>query len=213
MTPGDRLEPWQLLVLAYVDGELDPASRLEVEAWIDTRPEVAELFRELSETGWENKTFRTDADLPDPKPVDLRRSGEIILARLRPAMARRKWAWLRPAILSGVAASMAGMLFLACPNDRLCDNVVQSTPSKPAAAPGDPLAGFDDLPIADSSEARVSAVRGDVSPLFVSCDDLLPVVLDLATVDEMQIARQGRNAFSVPQPGDAPMIYQTRAAK
>lgn len=205
MIPGDRLEPWQLLVLAYVDGELDPASRFEVEAWIDARPEVAELFRELSETGRGNTASSA------PEPVDLRRSGELILARLRPAILRRKWAWLRPAILSGVAASMAGMLFFACPNDRLGENVVQSTPSK--LAPDDPLAEFDDLPIAHSGEARVSAVRGDVSPLFVSCDELLPDVLDLATVDEMQIARQGRNAFSVPQPGDAPMIYQTRAAK
>ncbi len=207
MTPGDRLEPWQLLVLAYVDGELDPASRHEVEGWIDARPEVAELFRELTETSRENTGFA------DPTPVDLRRSGEMILARLRPAITRRKWAWLRPAIWSGVAASMAGILFLACPHDRLCESVTQSTPSAPAPAPDDPLAGFDDLPIAQSGEARVSAVRGDVSPLFVSCDDLLPDVLDLATVDEMQIARQGRNAFSVPQPGDAPMIYQTRAAK
>ncbi len=205
MTPGDRLEPWQLLVLAYVDGELDPASRFEVEARIDARLEVAELFRELSETD------RGNTASPAPDPVDLRRSGEMILARLRPAMARRKLARLRPAILSGVAASMAGILFLACPNDRPCENLVQLAPSK--SIPDDPLAGFDDLPIADSSEARVSAVRGDVSPLFVSCDDLLPDVLDLATVDEMQIARQGRNAFSVPQAGDAPMIYQTRAAK
>ena len=207
MTPGDRLEPWQLLVLAYVDGELDPASRLEVEGWIDSRPEVAELFRELNETG------RGNTASPALEPVDLRRSGEMILARLRPVMARRKLAWLRPAILSGVAASMAGVLFLACPHDRPCEKMVQSTPLKPAPAPDDPLAGFDDLPIAHSGEARVSAVRGDISPLFVSCDDLLPDVLDLATVDEMQIARQGRNAFSVPQPGDAPMIYQTRAAK
>ena len=205
MIPGDRLEPWQLLVLAYVDDELDPASRLEVDAWIDARPEVAELFRELSQTD------RESIASIDPEPADLRRSGEMILARLRPAIVRRKLAWLRPAILSGVAGSMAGMLFFACPNDRLCEKVVQSTPS--AAAPNDPLAEFNDLPIAHSGEARVTAVRGDVSPLFVSCDDLLPDVLDLATVDEMQIARQGRNAFSVPQPGDAPMIYQTRAAK
>ena len=35
--------------------------------------------------------------------------------------------------------------------------------------------------------------------------------LELATVDEMQVERTGRSAFTVPKPGDAPMIFQTHA--
>lgn len=205
MTPGDRPEDWQLMVLAYADGELDPVSQIEVEAWIRTRPEVAELYRELRE---ENRAFRDGTAPPDPDPLLLRRSGEVILARLRPRPYRP---WLRPAILMGAAASMAGALFFACPPDHVCQVKVFPSVAPAPVQPADPLAEFDDLPIASAADARVSAVHGDVSPVFVSCPDLLPDVLDLATVDEMQIGRTGRSAFTVPKPGDAPMIYQTRA--
>ncbi len=205
MTPGERPESWQLLVLAYVDGELDPVSRLEVEAWMRTQPEVAELVRELCETSRRNRAFRREAALPEPDPAEIRLSGEVILARLR--LPNRYRGWLRPAILSAAAASMAGMLVLACPKEHVCENAAVTPP----AAPPDPLAEYDDLPIASPGEARVSAIRGDVSPMFVACDDPLPDVLDLATVDEVRIERSGRSAFSVPAPGDAPMIFQTRA--
>ena len=205
MTPGDRPEDWQLMVLAYADGELDPVSQLEVEAWIRTRPVVAELYRELLE---ENRAFR-EADAPlGPDPLALRRSGEVILARVCPRPYRP---WLRPAILIGAVASIAGILFFACPPDHVCQVKTTPTVIPTSVGPTDPLAEFDDLPIASASEARVSAVHGNVSPVFVSCPDLLPDVLDLATVEEMQIERTGRSAFTVPKPGDAPMIYQTRA--
>lgn len=206
MTPGDRPENWQLMVQAYADGELDPVSQLEVEAWIRTRPEVAELFHDLRET---NRQFGDASAPPDPEPNELRRSGEVILARLRPRPHRP---WLRPAILLAAAASIAAVLFFACPPEHVCQ--VKAIPSTGAILPVeqvDPLAEFDDLPIASADEARVSIVRGDVSPTFVSGLDLLPDPLELATVDEMQIARTGRSAFTVPKPGDAPMIYQTRA--
>ncbi len=205
MTTGDRPEDWQLMVLAYADGELDPVSQLEVEAWIRTRPEVAELYRELRA---ENLAFRDGTAPPEPDPSAIRRSGEVILARLRPRPHRP---WLRRVVLMGVAASMAGALFLACPPDHVCHVKTIPTVAPAPVQPVDPLAEFEDLPIASAGEARVSAVHGDVSPVFVSCPDLLPDVLDLASVEEMRIEHSGRSAFTVPKPGDAPMIYQTRA--
>lgn len=207
----ERPETWQLLVLAYVDGELDPVSQLEVEAWIRTDPEVAELFRELSETGPENLA-RLAGTIP-PKPVDVSLSGEIILSRLRVRKPQRNFAWVRPAVLSGIAASMAAVLYVACPPDHVC-RVAEAPPVHAAPkAPADPLAEYGDLPIASPGEARVSAIRGDVSPTFLACEDLLPDLLDLASIEEVQIHKTGRSALSVPGPTDAPMIYQiqTRA--
>ena len=204
MTPAERPENWQLMVQAYADGELDPLSQLEVESWIRTLPEVAELFHDLRET---NRQFREDSAAPDPD--ELRRSGEVILARLRPRPHRP---WLRPAILLAAAASVAAVLFFACPPEHVCQvKAIPSINSFVPVEPVDPLAEYDDLPIASAEEARVSVVRGDVSPTFIAGVDLLPDRLELATVDEMQIERTGRSAFTVPKPGDAPMIFQTRA--
>ena len=111
---------------------------------------------------------------------------------------------------------MAAILYFACPADHVCNIAKAPTaPMAPAsiAKPVDPLAEFDDLPIASPYEARVSSVRGDVSPFFVSCDDLLPELIELATADEMLIHKTGRSLFSMPAPEDAPMIFQiqTRA--
>ena len=211
MIPGDRPETWQLLVLAYADGELDAVSQLEVEAWIATRPEVAELCRELRETSRKNRAFRSESAPTEPRPSDLSRSGEIILARLRPQKSARIQPWLRPAILVAAAASMAGVLFFACPPDHVCRVALIPAPATVPTGPVDPLADYDDLPIASPGEARVTAILGDVSPRFVACDDLLPDLLELASVDEMQVERTGRSAFTVPKPGDAPMIFQTHA--
>ena len=204
MTPAERPENWQLMVQAYADGELDPLSQLEVESWIRTLPEVAELFHDLRET---NRQFREDSAAPDPD--ELRRSGEVILARLRP---RPQRPWMRPGILLAAAASVAAVLFFACPPEHVCQvKAIPSAGSTVPVEPVDPLAEYDDLPIASAEEARVSVVRGDVSPTFIVGVDLLPDRLELATVDEMQIERTGRSAFTVPKPGDAPMIFQTRA--
>ncbi len=205
MMPADRPETWQLLVLAYVDGELDPVLQLEVEAWIRTRPEVADLFHELQELSPKNRLFRVEAELPELDPIDLRRSGEYILSRLRPQRPKRNRAWLRPVVLSALAASMAGLLLTTCPQEQPCEKWTL------AVAPEDPLAEFDDLPIASFGEARVNAIQGDRSPKFVVCADLLPDQLELATVDDVQIERTGRSAYSVPSAGDSPMIFQTRA--
>jgi hypothetical protein len=202
----DRPQAWKLLVLSYVDGELDAAKRREVEAWIAADSEVAELARELRETG-RGGAFR-DAEPPLPRPDDLTRSGEQILARLRPV---RRQNLLRPAILSAAVAAMAALLYFACPPEHACE--IATAPAVPAPTPADPLAEYDDLPIASSGEARVSSIRGDVAPVFVACEDLLPDLLEFASAEEMQIHKTGRSALSMPGPDDAPMIFQiqTRA--
>jgi len=207
MTPDARPPTWKLLVLAYVDGELDAAKRREVEAWIAAHPEASELARELRSTG---KGVFPPA--PQPQPDDLTRSGEIILARLQPILPQRNRRWLRPAFLSGTVASVAALLYFACPPDHVCEIATRPTESAPQT-PVDPLAEYDDLPIASAGEVRVSAIRGDAVPIFVACDDLLPDLLELATAEEMQIRRTGRSALSMPGPDDAPMIFQiqTRA--
>ncbi len=201
----DRPPSWKLLVLAYADGELDGAKRREVEAWIGANPEAADLLRELRETG-KGGPFRA-ARVPEPRPDDLTLSGERILARLQSARPRRRW--LRPAILSSVAASMAAILYLARPPEHVCDSVTRPTERVPS--PVDPLADFDDLPIASPSESRVTAVSGDAMPICAACDDLLPELLEFATVEEMQIRKTGRSALSMPGPDDAPMIYLTQS--
>ncbi len=200
----DRPPAWKLLVLAYVDGELDAAKRREVEAWIAENSEVAELVRELRETG-KGGPFRDTAP-PAPRADDLTRSGEQILARLRPVRRRRR---LMPAILSGAVAAMAAILYVACPPDHRCE-IASAPTSAPKAELVDPLAEYDDLPIATPAEARVSSIRGDVAPVFVACDDLLPEVLELATAEEMQIQKTGRSALSMPGPNDVPMIFQVQ---
>jgi len=210
MTPGDRPETWQLMALAYVDGELDRVSQIEVEVWIRTRPEVAEFVADLRDMSRMNRALR-DASAR-PESTDLTRSGEVISARLRPQISERKrLSWLRSVAVIGFTAAIAAALFFACPPDHNCHVVV---PTQPVGVPPvDPLAEFDDLPIASSEEVRVSMVRGDVEPGFIACDALLPDLLELATVEDVQIERTGRSAYSVPRPGDSPMIFQTRAAK
>ena len=198
----DRPPSWKLLVLAYVDGELDAAKRCEVETWIGAHSEVAELVRELRATG--KDAF---SPVPELRPDELSRSGEMILARLRPILPKRSRRWIGPAVLSGAGAAMAAVLYFACPPDHVCE--IATKPSVPALRPepADPLAYYDDLPIATSAEARVSSVRGDASPLFVACDDLLPELLELASAEEMQVQKTGRSALSMPGPDDAPIIY------
>jgi len=201
----DRPPYWKLLVLAYADGELDGAKRREVEAWIGANPEAADLLRELRETG-KGGPFRA-ARMPEPRPDDLTLSGERILARLQTSRPRRRW--LRPAVLSGVAASMVALLVVAYPPEHVC--VIATRPVEVVPSPADPLADFDDLPIASPSESRVTAISGDVMPTFVACEDLLPELLEFATVEEMQIRKTGRSALSMPGPDDAPMIYLTQS--
>ena len=205
---GDRPPSWKLLVLAYVDGELEAAKRREVEAWIGAHPEVAELVRDLRATG--KGAF---PKVPELRPDDLTRSGEMIFARLRPNLAKRSRRWIGPAALSGTIAAMAAILYFACPPDHVCKTATKPTEPTLRAEPVDPLAEYDDLPIATSAEARVWSVRGDAAPRFVACDDLLPDVLELASAEEMQIQKTGRSALSMPGPDDAPMIFliQTRA--
>ena len=124
MIPDDRPDTWQLMVLAYVDGELDAVSRLEVEAWIRTDPTVAQLVRDLRITG-KGGPFRDSAN---PPTIDLTKSGEVILARLNPLLPRRSWKWLRPTILAGMAVSMIAALYYACPPDHVCQVQVAPTP-------------------------------------------------------------------------------------
>jgi anti-sigma factor RsiW len=109
MTPERRISEAELH--AYVDGELTPEDRAEIEVLLATAPGDASLvreFRELNQAIGQRYAVRPDAALPGRMRQTLARMPEHRGAR--PPSFVRRWSPLAAAILVAVLAAIGGYL-------------------------------------------------------------------------------------------------------
>jgi anti-sigma factor RsiW len=109
MTPERRISEAELH--AYLDGELAPEDRAEVEALLAAAPAEASLvrdFRDLNEAIAERYAGRLDAPVPGTMQQALARIPEHVIAR--PPRLARRWAPLAAAIFIAALAGAAGYL-------------------------------------------------------------------------------------------------------
>ena len=111
---------------AYVDGQLDAATRAEVEAWLASRPERA---AEIARWQRQNAALKTLYDPVAAEPVPPRLDPHRIAAAAAPA----RWDWTRLAaaavVLVGIAGGAGWVLRTATwqeapASDRLIDGAV-----------------------------------------------------------------------------------------
>jgi anti-sigma factor RsiW len=113
------------LLHAYLDGELDPASSLELEARLAENPGLRAAYERLREM---SAAIRDKADYhAAPAAVADRLASALPRSSARPA---RRWRWLQPAAAAAVAVMLGiGLgLFLARPgeNESLSRELVAS---------------------------------------------------------------------------------------
>jgi anti-sigma factor RsiW len=109
MTPEHRIGEAELH--AYVDGELTPEDRAEIEGLLETAPGDASLvreFRELNEAIVQRYAGQPDAALSQRMRQTLARIPER--AGTRPPSFARRWAPVAAAVLVAVLAAVGGYL-------------------------------------------------------------------------------------------------------
>jgi anti-sigma factor RsiW len=112
-----------LLVHAYVDGELDPASALAVRAQIDQNPRLAAEFAAASAL---QKTLR-ETFPREPLPAAFRYRVDTTVGR-RKAWSRPSWGALAASVLVAVSLSSASTWFASHvpAGDHVLDEIVDS---------------------------------------------------------------------------------------
>ncbi len=160
----------------YADGHLDPASR---------------------------RAFAPNS----PTRADWKRVSDGIAARVLPK---------RRAVGRGVRWAVAGVALAGCAAAVLvwgggklpaprppAPEVVKARPVPQAA---DPLAEFAVLPVASDDELRIATLRGDWGSGLVVGTHPLPGELQLATADDVTVARAPDGVEPFPDDGDLPMV-------
>ena len=187
----ERIAPRPEELAAFLDGELDPALRVQVEEWLGDHPETAAELEELRRLG--RMVQATAADAPEEA------AWSAVLDRIEAAAQTQPVPAWRRVVLAGTAAAA---LFLAFLNYRPAD--------QPSAAPGEPaeplvLASHDDIEI-------ISMNGGDTDALIVGHPPLRePLVL--ASAEDISVDRVEPDSSSGMMPSvrwwagiDAPMI-------
>lgn len=145
-----------------------------------------------------HEMFDTTAP-PDPGPAVWAGVFDRLAAEFPPAPARRPW-W--PSAAASVGLVAAGLLAgLSGGANRVTTPAPVET-ARPTAT-DDPMAGFAVLPIADTDEVDVRAVRGTVPVALVVGVSPVPEALPLAGPDEVWV----RSGAAVPcGRDDRPMV-------
>ena len=188
---------WNRLLLAYADGELGAVEREYVERYLAGNPRAWDLLADLEETGPANVELWDSVEPNFPSDDDWNRTSQAI-AVLMPK-SNRRWPKVIAASFLACAASVLAVVAMMPDAARPVARI-----ETPKATEADPLAEFAVLPIATSSDAMVSAVRGDRESGLVSVKPPLADVLALATNEDVEIDEPGTGVLSPG--GDAAMM-------
>jgi hypothetical protein len=187
MSLPDDLPPE--LLAGYADGELPPAVRERVEAWLAEHPEALDQLEVQEALGPGNVEFWRAVRPPEPTPADWVgvRAG---LAADFPAPRRGVGRWAGAAALFAVAASIT-LVFL--------DNAPRCGQHKRIAAPVFAPAGSPEdnepYPIARADEIRYLELPESVAPMLrVGDHPLKDAILILARSDEVDFHNMGCDA-------------------
>ncbi|MCA8995931.1 MAG: zf-HC2 domain-containing protein [Planctomycetaceae bacterium] len=198
------------LLSAYLDGELSPAERAEVERQLDASPELRDLLDEWSELG---QSLRR---LPGPSvPADFHQSLMADIVRSQPApqrhsdpLGRHLWRFAWKAILAAsVVLAVGTAMFQRIPvgNFVAMDaapeaerNIAMERVAAPAVelASADPEAGAPFEMVAPLSRAEsISPTDGEMAPVYIITKD--------------QIREQLANLGRAPMPGNSVSVRRT----
>lgn len=224
MTPDPADLP--VLLAAYADGELDPAARAAVEAWLDAHPEGWDVLRAQCELSPENRRLWRDAEPPTPADAEWDRVRDRIAAELRTQTLAEpqptRPAWKRRAEWAMVAATLAMTLFvvsLAAFGPWFLPPAPQRPTESVRVAPADdPLAGLAVLRVATDAEVDVWRVDGAGAGGWLPVGGVpLTTPLALATADDVELeeaeAHPGWPTGGpqvVRDPANAPVLWPNR---
>ena len=234
-TPQPNDVPRQLLA-AYVDGELDAATRAKVEQWLATHPQALEDLQAQRDLSPANAAFWERAEPPEPSELAWANTRRAIEAHLDAPASPRRWrrgAWALVGLAAaGVAAAVAwigfGPLKPSVPSReehpvreqvRILDVAPQPHDMawNPPAPREDPLAGLVVLPMATDEDVILDRVPEFPAGWLPVGRHPLQDALSLATEQELLVTELapssiwpgGKTRMTV-SPGDAPMIYAAR---
>jgi hypothetical protein len=164
--PNDELGPRPEQLAAYVDGELDPFARMQIDSWLADHPEAA---REVEA---QHRLIRLWQQTRPADPAEstwalaAARSAErlIPVARMQPRAAASRGSWLpaiRPVTLRTVAlGALAATLFLA-----ISLGPLPPQPDKRPVAEDYPVLSPDDVEINSLDPADSGALVVGEAPL------------------------------------------------
>ena len=177
---------WELLALAYADGELSEADRRAVEAHAASDSDYLELLNDLSQTGPANRELWSAENPSEGQWAEVK---AVLLEgqkRNTPVKSGRfRW----DVFLGFLAACFVfGLISVFA--------VINSIPWTPAGTGGlranlvqenDLLAEYDVLPIATPEDVMISSVRGSGEVKFVSCKHPLPDSPNWAKFEDVKV--------------------------
>lgn len=194
--PPSGSDDWRLRILSYVDGELDPIARREVEAKLSDDPDLAELLRDLEQTGSNNRELWGDTP-PSPNESAWQQARDGIAERLRLTSTRRINGRVKWATVALAACLILGVLIWGSKPWSGDERLVVERPF-------DPLAEYEVLPIATPDDVMVSVVRGGIE--FASIDHPIGGVLSLPDGDDWVRSKPLTVDVSQPTPADTPIL-------
>lgn len=213
----------------FADGELDPASRREVEDWLAADPTAAEWLRDQERFGPANADFWERVEPSQPDAVAWANVRNAIAVQIRPAKSqprRRAFAVAASVLLLagvGLGAWLAlGSREVPQPRQRPETEIVanprlapESLVVAPREVPADPLAEFAVLPMASSRDVLIETVAGRTLEALPIADHPLPGDLNLAAPGDVRIEAMGRRPDGTFPPlpwmsgtaSESPLIY------
>lgn len=215
MTPPNPLSDpdghWLELLAAYVDDELDDATREKVERWVAEHPEAKDHLR--AQRSFSPENWRLWRMLEPPLPSDEAwaavRAGIVARTdrKAAPAPAKRgAWKWIAGGL--AVAGTAAALL--------LSGGTPKSTPAVRQADPirDDPTGGVAVLPVTTPGDVVFFRVPGGAAGRLPAGAELTTGPLVLASADDVRIEAAEPSATwptkMTPGPGDMPMIFASK---
>ena len=194
------------LLAGYADGELCPALRARVEAWLAEHPEALDQLESQGLLGPGNKEFWESVRPPTPSPADWADvRSELSGGLRRPRRGLKTWAGA-----VGLLAATAALVTVFVGNPRPC--VFKNCLPAPTAAPAAPAPSEDDEPyqFARADEVRYLALPEAAAPMLVVGEHPVTEVI-LARADEVEFHGMGSDADGRfpddPLTADPPVIW------
>ncbi len=121
-------DPFELLS-AYIDGEVTPQERQQVQQWLDNDPEIKQLYRQLLTL----QSGIQGLSVPSPPEISTTTLSENVFAAIdRNRNRKRLLLWGGGAIAATILATISGLLPGSnSPSLRLAESVKQETAKKP----------------------------------------------------------------------------------